>query len=279
MSDPDPLDQIKTGTQIVGQIIQAAAGSEEAKVAAENLGKSAVTITATINNVLLPLAALNFAVEKARAYFANKFPNDLQDKASTIPAERLTEPSAMIAAPILQSLAFAHEEPLLKNLYLTLLVTAMDREHRMDAHPAFVETIRQLSPEDADLVRGSLFGGGVTPIAQLETTVGGSGSRYVYHRNLLNLRDDSSQRLPIENDRLPMMVDNWQRLGLVTVDYARVVASPGSYDWLESRPEVARLRKWVADHDPSCEVHFRKGILERTDFGKAFALAVGISPV
>jgi hypothetical protein len=54
-----------------------------------------------INNALLPLAAINFAFDKARAYFAEKFRQDLSEKAAAIPPEQIVEPRASIAGPAL----------------------------------------------------------------------------------------------------------------------------------------------------------------------------------
>lgn len=275
MSEPNPLDDVKTGAQVVGEIIKAAAGSEEAKVAASNLGRSAVTVTAAINNVLLPLAALNFAVERARTYFNTKFADDFQSRAAAIPADRLAEPSALIAAPILNALAFAHEAPILKDLYLNLLARSMDRQHSESVHPAFVETIRQLSPEEAELIKSVLRDFGVGPIVQVEARYANSDRVHVYIRNFLDWRDDSPERVLIENPRMPMLVDNWLRLGLITVDYNRVVSYPSFYNWVETRPEVVKIKEIIA-RAPDMTLYIRRGVIERTDFGRAFGLAVGI---
>ena len=112
----DPLKTAKDGVAVIGEIIRAAGDNPAVKEAGENLGKTALTITKTINNALLPLAAVNFAFDKAKKYFAEKFQDDISAKASQIPVENLVEPKASIAGPALQGLAFTHEEPSLKDM-------------------------------------------------------------------------------------------------------------------------------------------------------------------
>jgi len=149
MSNDDLLKLPKDGLGLVVEVMKAAGDNPQVKEAANNLGQTAVTLTKTINNVLVPLAAINFAFDKARIYFAGKFQLDIAEKAKSIPPEHIVEPKASIAGPTLQGLAFTHEEPNLKEMYLNLLATAMDGRAAAVAHPAFVEIIKQLDSEDA----------------------------------------------------------------------------------------------------------------------------------
>ncbi len=85
MSGDESLRTAKAGVSIVTEIIKAAGEHPNVKEAAGNLGQTAVTLTKTINNALLPLAAINFAFDKARNYFAGRFQADLSEKAAAIP--------------------------------------------------------------------------------------------------------------------------------------------------------------------------------------------------
>ena len=144
MAEDDSMKPAKEGVSIVAEIIKAAGDDPKVKEAASNLGKTAITLTKTINNALLPIAAVNFAFDKARVYFSEKFQKDLSEKAECIPPEHLVEPKASVAGPTLQGLAFTHEEPNLKEMFLNLLATSMDGRRADLAHPAFVEIIKQL---------------------------------------------------------------------------------------------------------------------------------------
>lgn len=274
MSDDDSIGNAKNGIAALGELIKTAGDSPHAKEAANNIGQTAVTLTKTINNVLLPLAAVNFAFDKARAYFNGKFQQDLGEKTANIPPENVVDPKASIAGPALQGLAFTHEETSLKDMYLNLLATSMDGRIASTAHPAFVEIIKQLDAEDADLIRGALRTPAAIPIAQIRLTTSGQQGYLVIATHLLNLRGGPQQMIQIENPNIPALIDNWCRLGLVEVDYNQHLTEPTSYEWVEQRPEMIRLKK-ERETDTQKVIH-QMGILIRTQLGARFASAVGL---
>lgn len=273
MSGNDEVETAKDTVSIVSEIIKTAGESPEAKQAAKNIGKTAVIITNTINNALMPLAAINFAFDKARAYFANRFQADLAERASTIPAEYIIEPKASIAGPTLQGLAFTHQEPSLKEMFLRLLATSMDERIADEAHPAFVEVIKQLNNSEADLIRGILISPSPIAIAQIRTEINGEHGHTVILRHLLNLQNQNTLE-QVENPRLAATIDNWMRLGLVEVEYGTYLTEKDAYDWVENRQEFIRLSQEY--NDSTKKVKFEKGYIVRTEFGRQFAKAVAI---
>ena len=266
-------DKLKITKEIVGKVIEVAGDNPDVKAAGSELAQAARTIATTINNALLPLAAVNFAFEKARKYFAEKFATDLSAKADAIPPDQVVEPKASVAGPALQGLAFSHEESNLKEMYLSLLASAMDGRVSSSVHPAFVDIVRQLTSEEAKFLRGVLGSSSSSAIVALNlSAVEGFTTLY---RHLLNLQDTASQT-PVENPRLSAYVDNWIRLGLVDVDYTKYVTLEESYDWVEQRPEFVRLK---AEREKGThQVKVQQGIISRTSLGQQFAEAVGITP-
>lgn len=171
---------------------------------------------------------------------------------------------------MIQSLAFSHEEPNLKDMYLNLLATAMDSRGASDAHPAFVEIIKQLNSEEAHLLTFVLRLDNM-PIAQIKKVKADLPGWRLLQTHVLNLIDTSSQ-LPIENPRQTAMVDNWIRLGVVRVGYTEWLTAERAYDWVEERPEYHRIKQQY-EGESDVKITFEKGILSRTDFGEKFALA------
>lgn len=273
MSDIDPLKTAKDGISVVGEIIKAAGSNEQVKEAASNLGQTAVTITKTINNALLPLAAVNFAFDKAKTYFSQHFQQDLSAKAENIPPENLVEPKASVAGPTLQGLAFTHEEPNLKEMYLNLLATAMDNRIAQNAHPAFVEIIKQLDSEDARLIKGALQSTAPIAIVQIHRK-SQNGGYHILVNHLLNLQNTVTGQ-SIEDPRLAAMIDNWIRLGLVTVEYDKHLNAEEYYSWVKQRPEFTRLTE--APSTDGSTINFQKGILQRSNLGVQFACSVGLA--
>ena len=256
-----------------GELIKAAGDSPEAKEAARNLGKTALTVTKTINNALLPLAAVNFAFDKARIYFDEKFQKDITEKAASIPFDNLIEPKASVAGPALQGLAFSHDESNLKEMYLSLLTTAMDKRIATEAHPAFVEIIKQITSEEAELISDIFKSHTSHPIVELRLSSTSDRGWHVIKTHVMNDRDLASNS-PIENPRLSAMVHNLIRLGLLNVDYSKFLTGENSYSWVEERPEMLRLRN---KHDnETTKIIFERGTLAMTDLGVQFAKAVGL---
>lgn len=274
MPDQDPLQTAKDGVSLVTEIIRAAGDNPQVKEAAGNLGQTALTLTKTINNVLVPLAAINFAFDKARAYFSGKFQEEIAAKAAAIPPEHIVEPKASVAGPTLQGLAFTHEEPDLKEMYLNLLATAMDGRIAAVAHPAFVEIIKQLDSEDARLIRGALQSPSPIPIVQIHQKAKDSDGYTVRVRHLLNLTNSTTGAV-VEDPGIPAIIDNWVRLGLVEVEYDKHLSDEAHYAWAEQRPEFLRLSQ--APNALKAKVEFQKGIMSSTELGKRFARSIGLT--
>lgn len=262
------------GLAVVVEIIRTAGENPQIKEAGHNLGNAALTITKTINNALLPLAAVNFAFDKARIYFNEKFSEDLSKKAESIPLENLIEPKASIAGPTLQGLAFTYEEPQLKNMYLSLLATSMDSRIASRAHPAFVEIIKQLSSDEAHLLKTILSTGNSSAIAEVRLDTEEKFGWNLIRSHLCDLTNTSNNE-PVEIPKLPSMIDNWVRLGLINVSYSTNFTSPGSYDWVERRPEFIRYKQ--LHETDTRKLSYSKGIMTRTALGAEFAAAVGLA--
>lgn len=268
----ESVEAAKAGALFVTELLKSAKDDPNVRESGSNLGKSALTITGAINNALLPLAAVNFAFDRARKYFAERFADDLAVRAASIPASDLVEPKGSIAGPALQGLAFAHEEPDLREMYLNLLATAMDGRCSAVAHPAFVEVLKQVDSEEARLLK-LLLGRESMAVVEVRLERQGEEGWRVLDRHLMNLYWQQSKE-PMEDRRLAAMVDNAVRLGLVEVSYDIFLTGSSSYSWVEQRPEYARHKSL---HETGlATVTFERGILRRTAFGVQFATAVGL---
>lgn len=272
MAEPEPVKVVKATGGALTELIKIGADNPDARAAGAQLAKAALTVTTAINNGLAPLAAVNFAIKKFYDYFETRFNSDLSEKLKDVPNRSIVAPKASIAGPALQGLAFSFEEPDLKELYLSLLASAMDARVSDDAHPAFVEIIRQLTSEEARLLRIILATPNSIPVVEFRLAMPQPTPGYrTLLRHVIPLADEEN---PSENPRISAMVDNWIRLGLVMVDYSKWVVGEDQYAWVESTPEPVRLR---SQHETEAnKVTVQQGILGRTAFGLQFATAVGI---
>lgn len=269
----DPMETAKDGITIVSDILKAAGDNPEVKEAGSNLGKTAVTVTTAINNVLLPVAAVNYGFKKARKYFEERFQKDISEKMVGIYEEDLVEPKASIAGPALQGLAFTHEEPSLKEMYLSLLATAMNAPVADDAHPAFVEIIKQLNSDEAKLLPHMIILR-AQPIVEVRTIIKKDRSWNVLHNHLMNMVNEDTN-VPEEVPELEAMIDNYVRLGLLEVVYGKKVTGDDMYSWVEQRPEHLRCQE--LHNDAKHKVSFIPGYIKATALGRKFGQAVGFS--
>ncbi len=244
--------------------------------AARHLARRIEIRQAIITAFYRPLA--RFA-DSGREYFeeGGQFQSDLSDKVADVSPEDLVEPPPSVAVPAMQGLSYSLDEPDLKAMYLNLLATATDGRSAGEAHPAFADVIRQLSPDEAPELQAIVQTDKRHPICELRWITDSRGTLTVM-RNVLDFRRGDPPE-PAEDRRLAMWVDNWVRLGLVSVSFEGHLARPGAYDWVEARPEYVALQAATPPVDPTDAAivyrpTFERGYIEATSFGLSFARAV-----
>jgi hypothetical protein len=239
--------------------------------AAELRGRKMAAREQAVLNLFRPLYRL---LGVSRDYFDGEFSEDLARKLADVPEQALVAPRTPVVMPAMQGLAWSLDEPDLKEMYLNLLAAAADGR-RSDAHPAFAEIIRQLSPREAPLLNQVLIrlatdtGVGLALVSLRHRTKGKSGFREGI-RHIGDITKGAGGE-PVENEQLPLWIDNWVRLRLVEARYDEFVTDEGEYAFAETRPEVLRARAALDEGD---ELEIVRGLLKRTDFGNRFQAAV-----
>jgi hypothetical protein len=271
MSD-DPLEKAKIATEVIGGLIQAAGDNPEVKQAGSELGKAALTLAKSVNVVLLPLAAINFGYDKAKEYFSNKdkFEKDFSEKTSKILEDDIVDPKPSIAGPAMQGLAFSHEEPDLKEMYLNLLSNSMDRKKAASVHPAFVDVIKQLSGSEVSILNHFIKGVPNHPIVRIKLNQYKFGDeRFIIIKSHVMNTFETATHQPVVLENIDSYVENWIRLGIYSVDYERHIADTAAYNWIYERPEYKAVSAGEQE-----SVDFEKGIMGLTAFGREFARAI-----
>lgn len=204
----------------------------------------------------------------SKQYFESGFAGDMAEKMADVPDGNIQAPTPIVAVPAMQALGYSLEEEPLKEMYLNLLARASD-DRRSDVHPAHVEIIRQLSPDEVELL-AVVLGHRSLPIVNLVEAYPDDGKR-TRRRYLLNLYRAAEVWVAPE---LEAWVDNWIRLGLVTADFTRRLQGGDGewdwYDWINGRPETASAE---AALKRGSVLERKPGMLQRTAFGERFAKA------
>ncbi|QIE30061.1 Abi-alpha family protein [Caballeronia sp. SBC2] len=77
----------------------------------------------------------------------------LERSVELVPEERRVAPVESLAIPIAEQLTFHDEASVVGHMFERLLARAMDRDRVGEAHPAFVQIVSQLAPDEAILIR------------------------------------------------------------------------------------------------------------------------------
>lgn len=237
-----------------------------AQPAAQEVGKALQTVAKTVHIVLAPVSALVWGYDQIKEFVATK----VSDRLKNVPPENIISPKPNVAGPALEALRYTGHESSLSDLYANLLAASMDKATAHGAHPAFVEIIKQLTPDEAKLV--TLFiGERVLPIMNLRwdykpNDEGTSGGKTVIV-NFSHLGQMAGCQFP---QMTPTYLDNLCRLGLTEIPAIGGYTSKGVYDAIESDPVIKAV---IAELEKNAKIVsvLEKKYLRITELGKQFA--------
>lgn len=277
---------------VKAKLLELSEDSSAMKSAAESFAKRVAIRQAILTKIYEPLAKL---LGIQTDYFDNHFADDLAERIAHIPDEAVVSPPPSLALPAMQGLGWSLDEPDLKEMYLNLLARATDGRRSDQAHPSFADIIKQLSSAEAKYLILCLRKPSKSlPIVNLRAKHSdGSG----YNTVLTNLIDslDGQVRNRFADPSEGVWLDNWARLGLITISYAEHLTATDAYGWVDSRPETVAVKNFLegeraseeevgqslpegADFPASRARTFdvEKGIIRVTEFGKRFLDAVAV---
>jgi hypothetical protein len=215
------------------------------------------------------------------------------ERLDSIPPGRRIQPAANIAGPAMEAARFAASNPTLREMYAKLLATAMDADTARYAHPAFVDIISQLTPDEARLVStfhlrplypgltigvdGSLTGGPTTKREDIPLYSTLTGVAGFDHPELLSSYVDNVARLGLvrRNDRdQTTLVSNatyasFTESATIAVTDARFGGMPTEEERQRVTSELLPLIARMDIKDRDCW-YYDYWDLEITDFGLQF---------
>ena len=234
--------------------------------AAQEVGKALQTVAKTVHVVLAPVSALVWGYDQIKEFVCTK----VTDRLKNVPPENIVTPKPNVAGPALEALRYTGHESTLSDLYANLLAASMDSSTAHGAHPAFVEIIKQLTPDEAKLV--ALFVGERNlPLINVRwefdpNPEGITGGKTIF-TSFSHLGTEAGCEFP---HMTPTYIDNLCRLGLAEIPTMFQYTTKGVYDVLEADPVIKALIEAIGKNETIHHVIEHK-YLRVTDLGRQFA--------
>lgn len=204
------------------------------------LAEQAVVAAKGVRALLAPVRLLIYGYEQLEKRFIPL----VQERAERIPIERRTGPPLMIAGPTIEAAKFATEETEICKLFANLLVTSMDAETQHCAHPAFVDLIKHLTPDEARIIK-LLSKKSAFPVVDLHASKIGSTGYIEVVKNASCLGHQAGVQ---RHDLTQSALDNLCRLGLCEMPFGIVLTNPGAYDEIEADKQLLEIKqRWEND--------------------------------
>jgi len=229
--------------------------------AAKEVGKSLETVAKTVNVALSPLKGLVWSFDKIQEFIDTK----ISSKLKNTPEKDIITPKGNIVVPALQALSYSGDEPELQELFANLIAGSMDKNTSKFAHPSFVETIKQLTPDEAKLLRLLSKGGAfpsITIRSEIKTKRG--GVNILRHVSLLG------KKALCDNPQLTSVaLDNLQRQGLIVIPINYSYTDKNIYKEIKEHPEVVEIIEQINNIEDR-KAKIVEEAIEITDYGNQF---------
>lgn len=235
--------------------------------AAQEIGKALGTVAKLVNVALAPVSVLVWGYDQIREFTATK----VAEKLKNVPPENIVTPHPNVAGPAIEALRYTGYEESLSEMYASLLATAMNRDTVQNAHPAFVDIIKQMTPDEAKIVRGFAEKDSIFPLVTVQASL---KDKTLLDGHTTELRNFSQigQRAGCEFIQLvPAYLDNLVRLGLCVIPEGTSYTHDEWYRPLNDHPIVTKLINEIEQSNREADVV--KGAVIVTDFGRQFAMA------
>lgn len=234
--------------------------------AAQEVGKALQTVAKTVHIALAPVSALVWGYDQIKDFVSSR----VAERLKNVPPENIVTPKPNVAGPALESLRYTGHEETLSDLYANLLASSMDKATAEGAHPAFVDIIKQFTPDEAKLV-GLFLREIPLPLLDVRMEIKNPSEENSGGNDVLVNFSQLGKIAGCEYENLtPTYIDNLCRLGLAEIPPLYKYTAKGVYEVLENDIVVLAYKTQI-ENKPDFEAVFIRKALRITELGKQFA--------
>lgn len=191
----------------------------------------------------------------------------LEEKLKSVPPELIEPPDAHIAVPAMQYISYCMDNNKLRDMYANLLANSMISVVKNGVHPGFVEIIKQLSPDEAKILKYLSTENTIPTVTLRYEEEDGSGIDII--KNFSNVGEVTGCEKPFEVNKY---FDNLIRLGLLENGLALAsLTDKKLYEPLKNHQYFLPLTDTTAVQKAGYfKAKFHESYMQITDYGKAF---------
>ncbi|MCB0486640.1 MAG: DUF4393 domain-containing protein [Flavobacteriaceae bacterium] len=263
MEEENKETNVKSTIDAVTGLVKAVPVYQDAvQPAAKQVGQSLEVVAKTVNIALAPIKALVWGYEKIEDFISKS----VSEKLKSVPEENITTPPPNVAGPAVESLRYSGHDEKLRELYANLIANAMDKDTIHKAHPGFVEIIKNLSTDEAVLlkvfIKKQQF-----PLIDIKATITEKRGGYtIITQNFSHISKLVELTRP---DLIPTYINNLCRLGILEIPSGVYMSDSGIYESLESDKQLEPT-KMLIEQIMKRKMDFTRKVVSPTMFGKQF---------
>lgn len=216
------------------------------------------TLQGLVKVSLAPISAIVWGYDKISSYLDEAIPQYFKNK--KISEEKIISPDPAIAVPTIEAMRYTNKG-ILRQMYVDILGASMNKDTADFIHPSFVEVIKQLTPDEAKIIKELPHKGLHEPLMNIKVEKKNVKGTFVIYRNCGILGYECGCVFP---NKISLYVDNLKRLALVEVPENACLIDEWRYDKIAGSDYFKALS---LDAEKEGKVLYEKRMIGLTDYG------------
>lgn len=228
---------------------------------AKETGKALGVIGKAVNVALAPISLVVWGYDQMQNFLENR----VAEKLEKVPENRIITPPPNVAGPAIEALKFTGNDETLQDMFANLIANSLDSKTVLEAHPAFVDIIKSLSPDEG-LILKVFASAQQFPMVDVRLKNKKDRGFQVLHRNLSRIGTIANCK---HQELTSNYLDNLCRLGILEIPSGRRINDPKAYEAITNDPGIVQFKKQF-DGNETHSIDFEQKFITVTGIGRQF---------